>query len=86
MRIDPVPVWKFFDIPENALAICRHLAESRNGQSSDSIYWQRAASFLESVKSHTVDELPERDFDWMLKLRVEFEKNEEIAKLKLKIK
>ena len=73
MKIDPVPVWKFFEIPDNAVELCRKQARKKGLPSGESQYWKRAATFLEAVKASTVDKLPERDFDWMLKLRVQFE-------------
>ena len=89
MKIDPIPVWQFFEIPENAIEICNQLAKSTKEQVEDGLYWQRAANFLSSVKLNTVDQLPERDFDWMLKLRVQFEHEQENtskARLKSKIR
>ena len=81
MNIDPIPVWIFFQIPDDAVDICIKLAQSKTNAEEGS-YWERAASLLSKVKSTTVDELTERDFDWMIKLRVQFETDEEIAKLR----
>ncbi len=77
MNIDPIPVWAFFEIPSNAVEVCKKLAQIKKTNAEESSYWQRAASFLVNVKSTTVDELKERDFDWMIKLRVQFEKDME---------
>jgi hypothetical protein len=74
MKIDPIPVWQFFDIPEDAIELCYKLSSASEVPSQESQYWKRAAQFLKAVKARTVDNLPERDFDWMLKLRVQFEK------------
>jgi len=82
MNTDPIPVWKFFDIPQNAIDICHELAILKADKPEEKYYWQRAANFLENVKSQTANQLSERDFDWMLKLRVLFEKDEEVAKVK----
>ena len=73
IKIDPVPVWKFFEIPEDAVEWCKKRANKKGVRSQEGLYWKRAAAFLETVKVCTVDKLPERDFDWMLKLRVQFE-------------
>ena len=86
MKIEPVPVWAFFEIPENAVELCHRLAKEKDQQSIDSNYWQRAAHFLEEVKSNTIDQLPERDFDWLLKLRVQFERDDDVADTRRKIK
>ena len=63
MKTDPIPVWKFFDIPHNAIDICHELAILKADKSDEKYYWQRAAKFLESIKSHTTDQLTERDFN-----------------------
>ena len=86
MKIDPVPVWTFFDIPENAIELCQRFAQKKDEQLIDRDYWQRAARFLQAVKSNTVDQLAERDFDWLLKLRVQFERDEDSSDLQRKIK
>jgi len=75
MKIDPVPVWKFFEIPEDAIERCEKRAHKKGMCSQEGLYWKRAATFLQTVRASTVDKLPERDFDWMLKLRVQFEKD-----------
>lgn len=82
MKTDPIPVWKFFEIPDNAVELCLHLAKEKPAASNESNFWHRAAEFLENVKSQTANQLEERDFDWILKLRVLFEKDEEIAKIR----
>jgi hypothetical protein len=84
MDIDPIPVWAFFEIPANAVEVCQKLAQNKKTNADESSYWQRAASFLTNVKSTTVDELQDRDFDWMLKLRVQFEKYDEGMNLRSK--
>ena len=86
MKIDPVPVWTFFEIPENAIELCHRLAKENNQELKDNKYWQRAARFLEEVKLNTVDQLPERDFDWLLRLRVQFERDADVTNVKKKIK
>ena len=82
MNIDPIPVWKFFEIPDNAVELCLQLAKEKPAASNESNFWHRAAEFLENVKSQTANQLEERDFDWILKLRVLFEKDEEIAQVR----
>ncbi len=82
MNIDPIPVWKFFEIPDNAVELCLQLANKKPAASNESNFWHRAAEFLEKVESQTADQLEERDFDWILKLRVLFEKDEEVAKIR----
>jgi len=82
MNIDHIPVWKFFKIPDNAVELCLQLAKEKPAASNESNFWHRAAEFLENVKSQTADQLEERDFDWILKLRVLLEKDEEIAQVR----
>jgi hypothetical protein len=82
MKTDPIPVWKFFEIPPNGIEICLELAKNQPENSREKLFWHRAADFLENVKSQTTDQLVERDFDWILKLRVLFEKDEEVEKVK----
>ena len=84
MDIDPIPVWAFFEIPANAVEVCKKLAQTKKTNAEESKYWQRAASFLANVKSTTVNELHIRDFDWMIKLRVQFEKDDEAVDLRSK--
>ena len=84
MNIDPIPVWAFFEIPANAVEVCNKLAQNKKTDAEESTYWQRAASFLANVKLTTVDELQVRDFDWMIKLRVQFEKYDEAVILRSK--
>ena len=79
MDLDSIPVWAFFEIPANAVEVCQKLAQCKKTDAEESSYWQRAASFLMNVKSTTVDDLQERDFDWMIKLRVQFEKYDEFV-------
>ena len=86
MNTDPIPVWKFFEIPSNAVDICFELAKKHAENSREKLYWHRAGKFLKRVKSQTTSQLIERDFDWMLKLRVHFEKDEEVAKIKSQLK
>ena len=82
MNTDPMPVWKFFEIPTNVIDICLELAKKQVDNTKEQYYWHRAAEFLETVKSQTTDQLIERDFDWMLKLRVFFEKDEVVRKIR----
>jgi hypothetical protein len=84
MDIDPIPVWTFFEIPANAVEVCKKLAQRKKTNAEESMYWQRAASFLVNVQSTTVDELKGRDFDWMIKLQVQFEKDKEVVNLRSK--
>jgi hypothetical protein len=81
VKTDPIPVWKFFEIPHNGIEICQQLAINQADNSKEKQFWHRAAALLAEVKSQTADQLIERDFDWMLKLRVMFEKDEEVAKV-----
>jgi hypothetical protein len=82
MKTDPIPVWQFFEIPENGIDLCYELAKEYSEDSREKLYWLRAAEFLGKFKSQTADQLDERDFDWMLKLRVLFEKDETVAKIR----
>jgi len=82
MKTDPIPVWKFFEIPNNGIELCLEIAKEYINDTRERLYWQRAAEFLEKVKSKTADQLDERDFDWMLKLRVMFEKDETVKKVR----
>lgn len=82
MNTDPIPVWKFFEIPPNSIEICLKLAKIQSDNSKTQLHWLRAAEFLEKVKLQTTNQLSERDFDWMLKLRVLFEKDETVLKVK----
>ena len=82
MNTDPIPVWQFFQIPHNSIEICHELAKKHADSIIEKRYWQRAAKFLDHVKSQTTDQLIERDFDWMLKLRVHFEKDEIVLEIK----
>jgi hypothetical protein len=86
MKVDPIPVWQFFEIPDNGLELCDEIANEYPGGSRENIYWQRAGEFLEKVKVQTIDQLNERDFDWMLKLRVLFEKDETIVRIRSRLK
>jgi hypothetical protein len=85
MNTDPIPVWKFFEIPSNAIDICFELAKKYTENSPEKLYWRRVGEFLKKVKSQTTNQLIERDFDWMLKLRVLFEKDEEVSKVKSRL-
>jgi len=82
MKADPIQVWKFFEIPDNGIEICLELSKKNADKSKEKLYWQRAADFLENVKSQTADQLIERDFDWMLNLRVLFEKDESVQRVR----
>ena len=86
MKTDPIPVWKFFEIPPNGIIICLELAKNHPDNSREYLFWQRAAEFLKNVKSQTADQLIERDFDWMLKLRVLFENDESVQRVKSRMK
>lgn len=81
MKTDPIPVWKFFEIPENGVEICVEISREFPENSRESDYWQRAREFLGKVKNQTTDQLNTRDFDWMLKLRVLFEKDEIVLRI-----
>lgn len=86
MNSDPIPVWKFFEIPSNAIEICIELVKKHPDNSKEQLYWQRAAEFLEKVKTQTTNQLTERDFDWVLKLRVLFQNDEEVRKVRINLK
>jgi len=81
VKTDPIPVWEFFEIPHNGIEICHELVKKKADNSNEKLFWKRAAAFLAKVKLQTADQLVERDFDWMLNLRVLFEKDEEVAKV-----
>ena len=76
MGAERLPVWQFFQIPQDAIDHCHLLANKYESGSEQYAYWKRAAEFLQSVKSKSVDQLSERDFDWVLQLRVELEHEE----------
>jgi len=85
VKIEPIPAWKFFEIPSNGIDICLELAKIHADNSKDKLYWHRAADFLNNVKLQTADQLSERDFDWILKLRVLFEKDESVLEVKSRL-
>ena len=78
MKTDQIPVWVFFEIPENGIELSKKIAGEYPADSRESNYWLRVGKFLSRVKSQTADQLNTRDFDWMLKIRVLFEKDETV--------
>jgi len=82
MNTDPIPVWQFFQIPHNSIEICHELSKIHADSINEKRYWQRAAEFLDKVRSQTTDQLIERDFDWMLQLRLHFEKDEIVLEIR----
>ena len=82
MNTDPIPVWKFLDLPDNGIELCKEIASEYQLDSRENTYWLRVGDFLNKVKFKTTDQLNTRDFDWMLKLRVIFEKDEIVLKVK----
>ena len=82
MKTDPIPVWQFFEIPDNGTELCLEIAKEYVHNSRERLYWDRAAEFLKKVRAKTADQLEERDLDWMLKLRVLLEKDETVQRVK----
>ena len=86
MNTDQIPVWTFFEIPENGIELSRKIASEYPADSREHNYWLRVGEFLSKVKSQTTDQLNTRDFDWMLKIRVLLEKDETVLQVKSQMK